>query len=187
VGDSIVPKITMNGVTYESVDAMPPNVRQVYDRIMENFPETADRDGDGIPDILQGQGPLARTIIRRKFMVDGVPYDDGKTMPPSVRQTHETAMRAVRWDNPAVETNDIKLSFDLSGPAVSFRKGCAAPSALVPMDARPKPASRPQVVRRGSGARPIEPGSSSGGLGLALLLAAAALASLLIWALTSTR
>ena len=182
-----MPKITMNGVTYESVDAMPTNVRQVYDRIMENFPETADRDGDGIPDILQGQAPPVRTIVRKKFMVDGVSYDDVKAMPPSARQTYETAMRAVRWDNPTVETNDIKLSFELTGPAPGFRKGPAASIPLVPMGPGPKPASRPQVVSRGSVARPIEPASSRGGLGLALLLAAAALGALLVWVLTSTR
>ena len=35
-------KIKVNGVEYDSVDAMPPDVRQVYDRILEQFPKLSD-------------------------------------------------------------------------------------------------------------------------------------------------
>jgi hypothetical protein len=43
--------ITVNGVEYASVDQMPPDVRQQYERAMSIL---ADRDNNGVPDIIEG-------------------------------------------------------------------------------------------------------------------------------------
>ena len=47
-------KITVNGKTYASVEEMPAEVRQQYERAMSMLP---DRDGNGVPDVLEGKGP----------------------------------------------------------------------------------------------------------------------------------
>jgi len=44
-------KFTINGQTYNSIEEMPPQVRQAYEQAMSVL---ADRDGNGIPDILEG-------------------------------------------------------------------------------------------------------------------------------------
>ena len=47
-------KIVINGKEYASPDEMPPEIRPLYDKAMEAF---ADRDGNQVPDFLEGKGP----------------------------------------------------------------------------------------------------------------------------------
>jgi hypothetical protein len=44
-------QITVNGKTYSSIDEMPPDVRKQYARAMSLL---ADKDGNGVPDIMEG-------------------------------------------------------------------------------------------------------------------------------------
>ena len=44
-------RITVNGVEYASVEAMPPDVREQYERALSML---ADRNNNGVPDILEG-------------------------------------------------------------------------------------------------------------------------------------
>ena len=48
-------KITFNGQTFNNLDEMPADVRRIYDSIMA----AVDKNGDGIPDSLQGDGGTA--------------------------------------------------------------------------------------------------------------------------------
>jgi hypothetical protein len=48
-------KITFNGQTFNTLDEMPADVRRIYDSIMA----AVDKNGDGIPDSLQGDGGTA--------------------------------------------------------------------------------------------------------------------------------
>jgi len=52
--------ITVNGQTYTSVDEMPPDVRRQYEQVMSLM---ADRNQDGVPDILEGQPPGESTVV----------------------------------------------------------------------------------------------------------------------------
>jgi hypothetical protein len=45
-------KIIINGQEFSDIDQMPPDVRQQYDKAMSLL---ADRDGNGVPDILEGK------------------------------------------------------------------------------------------------------------------------------------
>lgn len=61
-------RIVFNGTEYESPEAMPPDVRRAYERLLG---EQGDKDKDGIPDIVQHSGrtnvlgvTTARTPIR---------------------------------------------------------------------------------------------------------------------------
>jgi len=44
------PKITFNGQTFNKLEEMPADVRRIYDSVMA----AVDKNGDGIPDTLQG-------------------------------------------------------------------------------------------------------------------------------------
>lgn len=57
-------RITVNGREYASVADMPPEVRQQYERAMSVL---ADKDGNGVPDVLEGLG----AVESRTFDDDG--------------------------------------------------------------------------------------------------------------------
>jgi len=48
-------RITVNGVQYKSVEEMPADVRAEYERAMSLL---ADRDGNGVPDVLEGKSDV---------------------------------------------------------------------------------------------------------------------------------
>ena len=158
-------KITVNGVAYASVDAMPPDVRRIYEETVSRIPDLADRDGDGLPDMVGGEGLTVRnqTVVRKKFIVDGRTYEDEKDLPTEIREACRKAMHAVDT-TPRIETSQVKMSFQLSGPGFTIRKVSGSPS----------PSSH------SSAPRPIEP-ASAGGLRAVLVLAACAVAGLLLW------
>lgn len=53
-------RIVFNGKPYDSVDAMPADVREAYQRALELF---ADRNQNGTPDILEGKGPATVVTV----------------------------------------------------------------------------------------------------------------------------
>jgi len=167
-------KITVNGVRYDSIDAMPPDARRVYDETLANTPELADRDGDGIPDIVTQRGvasPPRGTVVRKMFVVNGTTYDDPATMPPDARAMYDKAMTAMQSGSASVRKNEIKLSFQLTGPGFSIRRGARGSS----------PSGVPEaMVPPGSTPAPIEP-ASGGGTRMALILGACVAVGLLLW------
>src|SRR5437870_5950311 len=59
-------RITVNGQTYASVDEMPSEVRQQYEKAMSML---ADKNRNGIPDVLEGstvEGKGVRTVVNQK-------------------------------------------------------------------------------------------------------------------------
>jgi hypothetical protein len=90
-------------------------------------------------------------------------------MSPDARAMYDKAMSAVQSGQANVHKNEIKLSFQLTGPGFTIGKsvGGASPSA----GATPSPTSTPA---------PIEP-ASAGGSRMALILGACAAAGLLVW------
>ena len=57
-------RITIDGKTYSSVDEMPPEAREKYEKMMSML---ADRDGNGVPDILEGKGDPHGVAISKVF------------------------------------------------------------------------------------------------------------------------
>ncbi len=82
--------IEVNGKTYASVDDMPPDVRQTYEKMMKLL---ADQDHDGVPDLVQKAGQSQVSVeVSRTFTVDGQTYHSLEEMPPEVRQKYEDIM-----------------------------------------------------------------------------------------------
>src|SRR5678815_2549789 len=128
-GDPMLAKITVNGVHYDSVDAMPADVRRVYEEMLAKFPDLADRLGDVAPQIVEGDvGPLHyMTSVRKKIIVNGTTYENETSMPSDVRQTYEQAMHAASTGTPTVKKNEIKMSFQVTGPGFHFGKALGGP------------------------------------------------------------
>jgi len=93
--DHVSLKIVFNGAEYDSVEAMPPDVRAQYDKVLESLKKTG---GDEVLSALQrvssGSGALSGTIkaTYREIVVNGKKYGSVGEMPPDVRRLYEQAL-----------------------------------------------------------------------------------------------
>src|SRR5262249_27258510 len=75
-GGAVMPvqmRIKVNGQTYNSVEEMPPDVREQYQKAMSSLP---DRDGNGVPDIFEGRFETAEGLMNimattQRYVVNG--------------------------------------------------------------------------------------------------------------------
>jgi hypothetical protein len=82
-------RITINGVNYAGVEEMPPDVRQQYEQTLGKL--MADRDGDGVPDVLQGKAPAgdkSTVVIKqvKSIVVNGQRYESLSDAPAEVQR-----------------------------------------------------------------------------------------------------
>ena len=93
--DPVSLKIVFNGAEYDSVEAMPPDVRAQYNEVLESLKKTG---GDEVLSALQrvssGTGGLSETIMttHREILVNGKKYGSVGEMPPDVRRLYEKAL-----------------------------------------------------------------------------------------------
>jgi hypothetical protein len=93
--DPVSLKIVFNGAEYDSVEAMPPDVRAQYNEVLESLKKTG---GDEVLSALQrvssGTGGLSETIVttHREIVVNGKKYGSLGEMPPDVRRLYEKAL-----------------------------------------------------------------------------------------------
>lgn len=93
--DPVSLKIVFNGAEYDSVDAMPPDVRAQYDKVLESLKKTG---GDEVLLALQrvssGSGGLSGTIktTYSEIVVNGKKYGSVGEMPSEVRRLYEQAL-----------------------------------------------------------------------------------------------
>ncbi len=81
-------RITFNGKEYDSLDAMPPEVRQAYDRAIELVKKN-NAGGTVAPHV----NLKFSTSVR--FVHDGKRYDSVDQMPPEVREKYAAAMHQI--------------------------------------------------------------------------------------------
>jgi hypothetical protein len=86
-----MPKIIFNGQEYDSPEAMPAEVRQLYEMAAGML---ADRNQNGMPDIFEGVAePAPNTVVQTtQFIVDGKVYASLDQLPAEARQKYEQAM-----------------------------------------------------------------------------------------------
>jgi hypothetical protein len=95
-------KIVFNGTEYDSVDAMPPDVRKEYEVALETLRKSG---GEEILSVLQRGVGVTGSHIKatfREIVVNGKKYDSVDAMPPDVRRTYEQAMARVAPSGAAV-------------------------------------------------------------------------------------
>ena len=174
-------KFTVNGVVYDSLEAMPPEARQMYEQALAEVPELADHDGDGIPDAMQSPGLSLkpRVVVRKKIIVNGVTYDNELAMPPDARRVFEQAVQAASTSDPAARKRQFKLWFEVGAPDLKLLAGSGAPAATGGTPG-PAPAGGQTIVPPadpGATPRPIEPSGGTvlrtGAILIALELSAA--------------
>lgn len=99
--------IVIDGQTYNSVDEMPPDIRQKYEQAMRSLGDAnnnripdafetmnifADKDKDGVPDVLENIAASHATVNTMKIIVDGKEFDGLEHLPPEARAKYEQAM-----------------------------------------------------------------------------------------------
>src|SRR5262245_1187378 len=164
-------KITINGREYDGPDEMPPDVRRLYeDAMRQALPALEAQDGNGVPDLLEGQGSgRARTFLSSRITINGKTYRGVEEMPPEVRETYERVMVAPGSSGGPVKKNEFFVSFGISRGARPQSDVSAAPSSAAP-------APLPTM------ANPIDPsGTQSRFQVLLVFIAGAVAAGLAFW------
>jgi hypothetical protein len=107
-------RFTVNGQTYNSIDEMPPDVRQKFQDAMSKL---ADRDGNGIPDIMEGKGdPNAiGTSVRttQSFIVGARDAQILRDLPPDASMRVMSKMHGTLGEN-----SPGGITIRLTGPAL---------------------------------------------------------------------
>ena len=81
-------KINFNGQEYDSPEAMPPDVRQMYQMMINML---ADNNQDGLPDIFAGGTSNVKSTLFQttQFIVDGRAYNSLDELPAEARRKYE--------------------------------------------------------------------------------------------------
>jgi hypothetical protein len=173
-------QIFFNGQTYASLEDMPPEAREAYQKLMGLL---ADQDGNGVPDLVDGlrQGqppdallkPLASAMSSfTQIVYNGQAFSSVEAMPPEARRAYEQALGALdRHRNGVPEA----LEHGVFGGAAPF---ASAPRPAVPAaQPMPMPYTPAGVEPDGPEARARRLRTAAlAALGLALVVLIAALA-----------
>ena len=99
--------IVIDGKTYNSIEEMPPEVRQKYEQAMhalgdangnripdafENMNIFADQDKNGMPDVVENLVAGQAVVNSMKIVVDGKEFNSLDGLPPEARAKYEAAM-----------------------------------------------------------------------------------------------
>lgn len=99
--------IVIDGKTYHSVEEMPPDIRQKYEQAMRSLGDAnrnqipdafetmnifADKDKDGVPDVLENLTAGHAAASGMKIIIDGKEFDGLENLPPEARAKYEEAM-----------------------------------------------------------------------------------------------
>ena len=99
--------IVIDGKTYNSVDEMPPDIRQKYEAAMGSLGDAnnnqipdafetmnvfGDKDRDGIPDVVENLLTGQAAVNSMKIIVDGKEFNGLEGLPPEARAKYEAAM-----------------------------------------------------------------------------------------------
>lgn len=93
------PRLIFNGTEYDSVDAMPADVRAEYDRVMGLL--TPEQRAKLDPATSHAGAIRMNVNVRTRFKVGGKEYGSLDEMPPEVREAYERA-RAGQGASPAL-------------------------------------------------------------------------------------
>jgi hypothetical protein len=89
-------KFIVNGVSYDSLDAMPPDVRRKYERALETLKNLGQGTGPApqrtVTSIPGGGTKIEVNERRVQYNIDGKTYDNPDDLPPDVRSKIDQAM-----------------------------------------------------------------------------------------------
>jgi hypothetical protein len=117
-------KITINGQTYESPEAMPPDVRRTYEEAMRMLgPAVANAPRDARTDVLAGHvGPFhGSVVVNHVVTMNGRRQSGVEGLSPELRRMYEDAVRDPAAPVRRPDTN-VHVSMEMDLPPEG-RKG----------------------------------------------------------------
>lgn len=123
-------KIVINGQPYDGPDAMPPDVRRIYDEAMRAAgPPSASRENGGTTQVFTGRaGTLdGSLVVSRVVTVNELTHASVDQLPPDVRKLYQDALEGAT--PPGVSSRpkgSLHLSVSLSRSADQSSGGPAA-------------------------------------------------------------
>ena len=117
---SVKRKFTINGKEYNSIEEMPAETREAFEKMMVS------RVGSGlqaIPEALRASQP-------GKIVFNGIEYKSVDAMPQDVRQLYETALKAVETGAAPAASHGARLSIGIKRE--SGTSGAAYPPGVRP-------------------------------------------------------
>ena len=90
-------RIVVNGVEYDSPEAMPPDVRQQYERALAAIKDL-EKGGEKTVQSVPGGVKINVTTRKVHYNIDGKTYDDPAELPPEIRAKVERALAASNID-----------------------------------------------------------------------------------------
>jgi hypothetical protein len=141
-------RIIFNGKTYNSIDDMPPEARQAYEKALALL---ADQNANAVPDfldgLLNGQAPgegleplNTFATVSTQIVHNGQTYASLDEMPAEARRAYEQAMAAFDRDRNGVPDAFEQGGFVAGQPAVSVTPAPGPVRAPRPMPAPYAPA-----------------------------------------------
>ena len=157
--------IVIDGKTYHSVEDMPPDIRQKYEQAIRSLVGTtdnripdafetvssetvnilADKDKNGVPDVLENIATGHAAVNSRKIVIDGKEFDGLENLPPEARARYEEAMGKLDANRNGIP-DFVEGMINTSNRAASISAGTEAetPRRSTPFDYaqdKPLPAS----------------------------------------------
>lgn len=86
-------KIEVNGKLYASLNEVPEPDRRLYEEAAKVA--LANTGGDGVADVLKGDEPGNRLVVRTTIRINGKTFGSLSEMPPEVRELHARTMKSV--------------------------------------------------------------------------------------------
>ena len=112
-------RITINGQQYDGPEAMPPDVRRMYEEAMRALGQTlASGQGGGSSQVFTGQAGQhlgGNLIVNRTIAVNDRTYGSVHELPPEVRQQYEAALKGAAPQMTQPKTS-LHVSVNVSGP-----------------------------------------------------------------------
>jgi len=156
-------KITVNGQQYDSPEAMPPDVRRMYDDAMRTVgPSLASGQSSGSTQVFTGHAGQrfgASVVVNKVITVNNRTYGSLDELPPEVRQLYDDAIKGAA---PHPKTS-LHVSVNMTGPQVKTLDASSTPTTPIPF--------------------PIEPSSNSGLRNLPVSLGILVVIGLVLWVL----
>ena len=177
-------KIKVNGVEYESPESMPPEVRKLYDDALRSL-------GNNVGDTPGGEfapgGPEPGLHISRSVVINGKTYRSVDELPPEMRELYAKILSARLSGQGMPMKAVLKLSLGILGSSLAKGRGAlpgepASPATveathtiLGTSSAESTPTATPMPTPTPIDPTPITGDSSSGELGIRLVLITLAL------------
>ncbi len=143
--------IVIDGKTYNSVEEMPPDIRQKYEQAMDSLGDAngnqipdafekmnilADKDKNGMPDLVENLVAGQALVNSMKIIVDGKEFNGIENLPPEARARYEAAMGQLDANHngiPDFVEGMIKTPNQTASPSTNFATETPSSSAPLPV------------------------------------------------------